>query len=192
MYWPWKWFELYNNCTSSTWKDKFVFNLLFWIPNSVCGFRYYGGRHSLPCLSWRHVTDFLLFRILSNFHLPWKQSLSWNFSLYWNIFIFQDFWATCACPEKQSAWIHSIEYIHFFIQNFEQFALALKTEFALNFSLQIFFIIQGFSATCTCPENRVGPEFFKLGWRQPSRPPPRTPLGLGLWFSFRVYVSVSV
>ena len=135
MYWPWKWFELYNNCTFSTWKDKFVFNLLFWIPNSVCGFRYYGGRHSLPCLSWRHVTDFLLFRILSNFHLPWKQSLSWNFSLYWNIFIFQDFWATCACPEKQSAWIHSIEYIHFFIQNFEQFALALKTEFALNFSL---------------------------------------------------------
>ena len=74
---------------------------------------------------------FLLFRILSNLRLPWKTELPWNFSLYLNIFYhsgflsnlrlpwkrklpwkfslymeyafhIQNFWATCACPEKQS------------------------------------------------------------------------------------------
>jgi len=30
-----------------------------------------------------------------------KQNLPWNFSLYWNIFIFQNFWATWACPENR-------------------------------------------------------------------------------------------
>ena len=67
---------------------------------------------------------------LSNLRLPWKTELPWNFSLYWIyflhsgvlsylrllwkaegalnslcwicIFYFQEFWATCACPEKQS------------------------------------------------------------------------------------------
>ena len=72
-------------------------------------------------------------------------------------FYIQDFWATCVCHEKHSVpWIHCIEYIFFIIQNFEQPALALKfftvlkyflsfrifeqlelalkTDFALNFS----------------------------------------------------------
>jgi len=39
------------------------------------------------------------------------------------------------CPEKQSCpgIFHCIEYVFFIIQDFEQLALALKTEFALNF-----------------------------------------------------------
>ena len=89
---------------------------------------------------------------------PEKQSLPWKFCLHWNkhisgtwacsenrvfpeifhcieySFYIQDFWATCAFPEKQSVpWIHCVEYIFFIIQNFEQPALALKTEFALKF-----------------------------------------------------------
>ena len=42
-------------------------------------------------------------------------------------FCIEDFWAICACPENQSlSWIHCMEYIFFNIQNFEQLALALK------------------------------------------------------------------
>ena len=49
-------------------------------------------------------------------------------------FYIQDFWATCAFPENRVPWILCIEYIFFITQNFEQPALALKTEFALKFS----------------------------------------------------------
>ena len=42
-------------------------------------------------------------------------------------FYIQDFWAICACPEKQSApWINCTEYIFFIIQDFRGIALALK------------------------------------------------------------------
>ena len=47
----------------------------------------------------------------------------------------------------------------FIIQNFEQLALVLKNRVTLN-CIEIFFIIQGFGATCACPENRVCPEMF--------------------------------
>ena len=40
--------------------------------------------------------------------------------------------------------------------------------------IEIFFIFQNFWSTWACPENRVCPEFFKLGGRLP--PPPRLPL----------------
>jgi len=44
------------------------------------------------------------------------------------------------------------------------FTLPWKTEFAVKFStvLNIFFTIQDFWATCSCPENRVCPEFTVL------------------------------
>ena len=69
------------------------------------------------------------YRILSKLRLHWKTELPWNFSLYWIcfshsgvlsylrllwkaegalnslcwicIFYFQEFWATCACPENK-------------------------------------------------------------------------------------------
>jgi len=111
MYWLWKWLESYNNCTFSTWKDKFVFSLLFWIPNSFCTFHDYGrgGTSFLAspdCSSLIfHHSDFkttffpwkaelpwnfslcgnifYLSGLLSNLRLPWKQSFPWKFSLYW-------------------------------------------------------------------------------------------------------------
>jgi len=65
-----------------------------------------------------------------------------------NIFLtYQEFWATCACPEKQSC-----------PENFH--------------CIEIFFTIQDFWATCACPENRVCPESFQdRGGGLPSRLP---------------------
>ena len=133
------------------------------MPNSVYTFHYYGGRHSLPCLPWRHVTDFLLFKILSNLRLPWKKSLSWNFSLYWNIFYLSGFLSNLCLPWKTECALNSpywMYFLSFTILNnlslpwktesslefftelkyflsfriFEKLELALTTEFALNFS----------------------------------------------------------
>jgi len=128
MYWLWKWLESYNHCTFSTWNDKFVFSLLFWVPDSFCTFHDYGrgGTPFLassdgPSLIFHHSEFWTTF-------LPWKTELPWNFSLCWNVFylsgllsnlrlpwkiecalnplywiyIFNhsEFWTTCACPEK--------------------------------------------------------------------------------------------
>ena len=95
MYWLWNWLESYNNCSFSTWKDKFLFNLFFWIPNSFCTFHDY-ARGGTPCLPWRPVTDFfaspdgpsLIFYhsdFWTTFSL-WKTESLWNCSLWWNIF----------------------------------------------------------------------------------------------------------
>jgi len=78
---------------------------------------------------------------LSNLRLSWKTELPWNFSLFWNIFIIQEFWATCACPENRAC----PEIFHW---------------------IEIFFIIQQW-ATCASPENRICPENFQAGRRQP-------------------------
>jgi len=102
MYWLWKWLESYNNCTFSTWKDKFLFNLLFWIPDSFCTFHDYarGGTPFLaspdgPSLIFYHSDFWTTF-------LPWKTECALN-SLYWiYIFYHSEFWTTCDCPEKQS------------------------------------------------------------------------------------------
>jgi len=114
MYWLWKWLESYTNCTYSTWKDKILFNLLFWIPDSFCTFHDYarGGTPFLaspvdPSLIFHH-SDFW-----TTFFL-WKTELPWNFLLWWNIFhlsrLLSNLWIA---PEKQSVpWIHCIENIY--------------------------------------------------------------------------------
>ena len=123
---------------------------------------------------------------------PEKQSLTGNFSLYWKFFhrsgflsdfafalknrvcpenfrciqytfYIQDFWATCACPEKQFAlntlnWI----YIFFIIQEFLiNLRLPWKQSVPWIHCVEyIFFIIQDFSATWACPEKQSCPEIF--------------------------------
>ena len=112
---------------------------------------------------------FLHSGFLNNLRLPWKTEGALN-SLYWmcfllfrifeqlalalkifavlNIFfIIQDFWATCACPEKQSC--HGIFHC-----------------------AEIYFIIQDFWGTCGCPENRVCPENFQARGGGGGRPRP--------------------
>jgi len=100
-----------------------------------------------------------------------------NFHSIQYSFYIQDFWATWACPEKQSVpWIHCIEYIFLSFRILNKPALALKNRICpeIFHCIEIFFIFQYFWATWSCPENRVCPEFFKLGVGRP--PPPRTPL----------------
>jgi len=61
-------------------------------------------------------------------------------------FIIQDFWATSACPEKQSCpeLFCCLEYT-FYIQNLEQLALALKKTGCPEFPiLNVFFYYSGF------------------------------------------------
>ena len=212
MYWLWKWLESYNNCTFWTWKDKCLFNLLFWIPNSFSTFYDYGrgGTPSLASpdgtslifyhseflsnlrLPWKTefalnfftvLQHFLSFRIFKQIALIWKQSLPWKFSLYWIYFSHSRFFSNLRLPWKESLpWTFSLYWIYFshsgFLSNvllhwktvcpevftvlkcslsfriFEQLALALKTEFALEFftALNIFFYhLQEFWATLRFP-----------------------------------------
>ena len=158
MYWLWKWLESYNNCTFSTWKDIFVFSLLFWIPNSFCTFHDYGrgGTPFLASPDGRHW--FFIIHIFEQLSCPEKQSCPEIFHCVEIFFIFQDFWATCGCPEKQSVpWIHCMEDVFLIIQNLEQLALALKNRVCpeIFHCVEIFFICQDFRGTCVCPENRV-------------------------------------
>ena len=100
------------------------------------------------------------------FTLVWKIEFALKFSTVLNIFFsIQDFWATCACPEKQSVpWIHCIEYIFFIIQDFRATCACPEKQSCpeIFHCIEIFFIIQDFWVTCACPENRVCPEFTVL------------------------------
>jgi len=129
LYWLWKWLESYNNCTFSTWKDKFLFNLLFWIPDSFCTYHDYargGTPFSLdgPSLIFYHSDFWTTF-------LLWKNRVALKLFTAFKYFLsFRTFEQLVACPEKQSVpCIHCIGYIYIFliIQYFEQLAHALKS-----------------------------------------------------------------
>ena len=166
MYCLWKWLESYNNSTFATWKDTFLFNLLFWIPNSFCTFHDYawGGTPFLaspdgPSLIFYH-SDFW-----TTFFL-WKTELPWNFSQWSNIFIFQDFWATCGLPWKTDRVCPEFTVLNIYIFNQSEFwttcACPEKIKFPWNFALHWnTFIFQDFWGTCACPENRVCHEIFR-------------------------------
>jgi len=108
----------------------------------------------LPCFPLRPVTDFLLLWLFNNFLALKKRVCPETFHCVEIFFIFQDFWATCACPEKQSVpWIHCIEYIFLIIQNFEQHALALKNRVypEIFHCVEIFFNFQDSWGTLRLP-----------------------------------------
>ena len=76
-------------------------------------------------------------------------------------FYIQDFWVTCAFPEKQRVpWIYCIECI--------------------------FFIIQDFWATCACPEKQSCPGIFQA---RGGRPPLAHPRLVRLWLSYPIKVN---
>ena len=121
-------------------------------------------KYTLNALSWKfvHCPGFL-----SNLRLPWKTEFALKLFTVLNIVLtFQDFWATCACPEESVPWIHCIEYISFIIQDFWATCACPEKQNCpeIFYCIQcIFFIIQDFWAECTCPENRVCPENFQAG-----------------------------
>jgi len=107
MYWLWKWLESYNICTFSTWKDKRLFNLLFWIPNLFCTFHDLVGEEliSFPPLTAGPSLIFII-QIFKQLACLEKQSLPWKFSLHWNIFHLSGFLRNLSLPWKQSLpWI---------------------------------------------------------------------------------------
>jgi len=110
---------------------------------------------------------FYLSGFLSNSRLPWKTELPWKSSLYWIYFLHSGFWATCACPEKQSCpgIFHCIENAFFIIQDFWATPLALKNRVSQKFFtvLRIIFIVQDFWANRACPEKQL-PWIFSLYW----------------------------
>jgi len=106
---------------------------------------------------------------LSNLRLPWKHSCPGIFHCIECTFYTQNFWATCACPEKlRVPWYYCIEGRFFIFWIFEQLALTLK--------------------------NRVCPEIFQdRGAAAPPNPPPRTPVhltevGLKHLLSLKIYI----
>ena len=183
MYWLWKWLESYNNCTFSTWKDIFVFSLLFWIPNSLSTFHDY-GRGELPCLPWRPVADFLSFRFLNNFHALKLFTMLKSFLSFRTFEQLVLALKNRACPEFTVLNIYFYSFrilnnlrlpwktefaLKFFtalkyflsIRIFEELALALKTEFVTKFYtvFNMLFTFRVFEQLLLSRKNRVCPEF---------------------------------
>jgi len=131
---------------------------------------YLSGLLRSLCLSWKNSVPWIhcieyIFSIIQNFGqlaLALKNRVCPEiFHRIEIFFIFQDFWATFACPEKLSVpWIRCIEYVIFIIQNFEQFALALKNRVALKFFtvLNVVYTFRIFEQLVFALKNRVCPE----------------------------------
>ena len=85
-----------------------------------------------------------------------------------NVFTIQDFWATCACLEKQSfSWnFHCIEYISYHSRFLSKSALTMKYRVCpeIFYCIQYTFYTQDFWATCVCHEFAVLNIYF-LQWR---------------------------
>ena len=114
------------------WKTEFALKF-FTVLNILLTFRIlrtlrlpWNTGCALNSLYWKYI--FYQSEVLSNLRLPWKTECALN-SLYWICFltsrIFEQF---CFCPENRVCpeCFYCIEYI-FYIQDFEQLALALKT-----------------------------------------------------------------
>jgi len=126
-------FELLCTCPE---KQSLLWNLYcnififqdFWVTCSCAEYRV--CPEMFQCIAYTfHIQDFW-----GACACPEKQSVLWIHCIEDTFFNFQKFWGTCAYPEKQSLpCVHGIESLFFIIQNFEQIALALKTDFALIF-----------------------------------------------------------
>ena len=71
---------------------------------------YHSGILSNLRLPWKTVCPeftvlniyFLSFWIFEQLMFALKNRIAWKSSLYWNIFVIQEFWVTCACPENRA------------------------------------------------------------------------------------------
>ena len=93
-------------------------------------------------------------------------SINWMHSIE-NFFTVQDFWATCACPEKQSlSWNFSLYWMYFLHSGFlSNFCLTWKTELPWNFSLYWnIFHHSGFLSNLCIPCKQSFPWTFQFDW----------------------------
>ena len=101
---------------------------------------------------------FLHSEFLSNLRLPWKTEGSLNLLYRIHIFIIQEFWVTCAFPEKQSCpgIFHCIEYTLYIQEIWETRACPEKQSCPEIFRcVEYTFYIQDFWATSAALKNRV-------------------------------------
>ena len=140
------------------------------------------------CLEFTVLNVFFILQNFEQLALALKNRVCpENFHSIEYSFYIQDFWATCACPEKQSVpWIHRIEYIFFIIQNFEQTcACPEKQNPPWNFSLYWnIFYLSGFSSNLILPWKQSLPWIFQAGGA--TSPPPRTPLSAASFCSCKL------
>ena len=154
MYWLWKWLESYNNCTFSTWKDKFLFNLLFCIPDSFCTFHDY-VRGGTPFLASPDGPSLIfIIQIFEQLSCSEKQSCP-ETSVLKYFFIVQDFWATCGLPWKTECALNSLYWIYIFFQSLRilnNFRMPSKLEFAPKFFTALkYFYLSGFLSNFRLP-----------------------------------------
>ena len=109
---------------------------------------------------------FLSFRIFEQLALALKNRVALElFTCIEIIFIIQDFWATCACPEN-IVWpenFHCIGYT-FYIQEFWAICACPEKQRVpwISCNKYVFFIIH--DVRVTCPEKQSCPGIFYLYW----------------------------
>ena len=103
--------------------------------------------------SWLHTTLAQITRIAPK----------WIYTVLKSFFTVHDFWATCACPEKNrvALKIFTVVDILFIFRIFNNLRLPWKQSFSWNFSLYwIYFYYSGFLSNCPRPEKQSCPEIF--------------------------------
>jgi len=123
----------------------------------------------------------------SNSRLPENQSSPENFhSVEYIFFIIQDFWATCACPEKQILpWNFPRYWTYLSHSGFlSSFRLALKNRVVPKFFtvLKYFSSFRIFEQVALSLKTEFSLKFFIPGGRQRHQPPPRTPMAASAVF----------
>ena len=103
---------------------------------------------------------FLLFRIFDQLALALKNSVPWIHCIEYIVFIIQEFWATCACPEI----FHCIE-IYFIIQDFWATCACPEKQSCPEISLYWnIFYNSGFLSNSRLPSKTELPSKFSLFW----------------------------
>ena len=107
------------------------------------------------------------------------QSCSESFHCIEIFFIFQDFWGTCACPEKQCAlnplyWIYIFKYSEFWTTCPCPEKQSLPRNFSLHWNI---FYLSGFLSNLCLPwKTECALKFSSRGGGAPPAPLPRTRL----------------
>jgi len=131
-------------------------------------------------LALKNRFDLKFFTVLKYFyHSGYLSNFVWPeiFHCIEYTFYIQEFWAICACLEKQSApWIHLLNAYFLSLRIFEQLALALKNRVALKF----FTVLKYFLLFRSFEQLVLALKFFKPGAAAPPCQPPCTLMGL--WY----------
>ena len=161
------------------WKTKFALNSLFeyiFFIIQNCWATWACPKNKIALKIFTVLKYIFHSGFLSNLRLPWKTELPWSFSMYGNVFIIQDFWATCACPENRVCPEFTVLNIYFLSSRiFKQLALALKNRAALKFfTVWKCFYHSGFLSNLCLPRKQSLPwNFSRQGGGRP--PTPRSP-----------------